>query len=139
MVAKALKAEGIPTEAQSAPMRWSEDFGQFGRHCPSTLFVLGSGKEQPQLHNPDFDFPDSLTPVGAPHLRAYHPRSVGLMAIRAAKQEDAAALAALCIEVWLHTYCRPGIPPVFASYALETFTPGQYGRADFRPESAFDG
>nr|WP_321483760.1 GNAT family N-acetyltransferase [uncultured Cohaesibacter sp.] len=45
------------------------------------------------------------------------------MAIRAAKQEDAAALAALCIEVWLHTYCRPGIPPVFASYALETFTP----------------
>ena len=65
MVAKALQAEGISTEAQSEPMRWSEDFGQFGRHCPSTLFVLGSGKEQPQLHNPDFDFPDSLTPVGA--------------------------------------------------------------------------
>ena len=45
------------------------------------------------------------------------------MAIRMANKEDAGALAALCIEVWLHTYCRPGIPPVFAAYALETFTP----------------
>ncbi|SFO09691.1 Ribosomal protein S18 acetylase RimI [Cohaesibacter marisflavi] len=45
------------------------------------------------------------------------------MAIRVAKQDDAGALAALSIEVWLHTYCRPGIPPVFAAYAQETFTP----------------
>ena len=65
MVAKALEAEGIAMQEQTEPMRWSEDFGQFGHHCPSTLFVLGSGKDQPQLHNPDFDFPDALTPVGA--------------------------------------------------------------------------
>nr|WP_319484044.1 amidohydrolase [uncultured Cohaesibacter sp.] len=65
MVAQALAAEGIRTEEQTEPMRWSEDFGQFGHHCPSTLFVLGSGLDQPQLHNPDFDFPDALTPVGA--------------------------------------------------------------------------
>ena len=65
LVAKALEAEGITTKEQSEPMRWSEDFGQFGHHCPSTLFVLGSGESQPQLHNPDFDFPDSLTPIGA--------------------------------------------------------------------------
>nr|WP_321458102.1 amidohydrolase [uncultured Cohaesibacter sp.] len=65
MVAKALEAEGIATKEQTEPMRWSEDFGQFGHHCPSTLFVLGSGETQPQLHNPDFDFPDELTPVGA--------------------------------------------------------------------------
>ncbi|WP_119306719.1 GNAT family N-acetyltransferase [Cohaesibacter haloalkalitolerans] len=44
------------------------------------------------------------------------------MVIRPAQPEDASALAALSLEVWLHTYCRPGIPPVFASYALETFT-----------------
>nr|WP_319390144.1 amidohydrolase [uncultured Cohaesibacter sp.] len=65
MVAQALAAEGIRTEEQTEPMRWSEDFGQFGHHCPSTLFVLGSGIDQPQLHNPDFDFPDALTPIGA--------------------------------------------------------------------------
>ncbi|WP_319411043.1 amidohydrolase [uncultured Cohaesibacter sp.] len=65
MVAKALAAEEITCIEQSEPMRWSEDFGQFGHHCPATLFVLGSGVSQPQLHNPDFDYPDSLTPVGA--------------------------------------------------------------------------
>jgi metal-dependent amidase/aminoacylase/carboxypeptidase family protein len=28
------------------------------------MFGLGSGLEQPALHNPDFDFPDELIPVG---------------------------------------------------------------------------
>ncbi|PLW75093.1 amidohydrolase [Cohaesibacter celericrescens] len=65
MVAKALEAEGIAWAPQPDPMRFSEDFGQFGQHCPATLFLLGSGLDQPQLHNPDFDFPDSLIGIGA--------------------------------------------------------------------------
>jgi hypothetical protein len=28
------------------------------------LFGLGSGLEQPQLHEPNFDFPDVLIPTG---------------------------------------------------------------------------
>jgi metal-dependent amidase/aminoacylase/carboxypeptidase family protein len=28
------------------------------------MFWLGSGEDQPQLHNPDFDFPDAALPVG---------------------------------------------------------------------------
>jgi metal-dependent amidase/aminoacylase/carboxypeptidase family protein len=46
------------------PFRWSEDFGQFGSFGPITLFGIGSGKNQPALHNPDFDFPDELIPTG---------------------------------------------------------------------------
>ncbi|SNY92455.1 Acetyltransferase (GNAT) family protein [Cohaesibacter sp. ES.047] len=41
--------------------------------------------------------------------------------IRPACLEDACALSALSIEVWLHTYCRPAIPRIFAAYALEAF------------------
>ncbi|WP_316861473.1 N-acetyltransferase [uncultured Cohaesibacter sp.] len=42
--------------------------------------------------------------------------------VREARPEDASALAGLCIEVWLHTYCRPGIPSNFADYALATYS-----------------
>lgn len=46
------------------PFRWSEDFGQFGNYGPITLFGIGSGKNHPALHNPDYDFPDELIPTG---------------------------------------------------------------------------
>jgi len=29
------------------------------------MFVLGTGVDQPQLHNPDYSFPDDLIPIGA--------------------------------------------------------------------------
>lgn len=46
------------------PMRWSEDFGRFGDDgARSAMLYVGSGVDQPQLHNPDFDFPDALLPV----------------------------------------------------------------------------
>ena len=28
------------------------------------MFGLGSGENQPALHNPDYDFPDALIPKG---------------------------------------------------------------------------
>lgn len=46
------------------PYRWSEDFGLFGSVSKSALFVLGSGEDCPQLHNPDYDFPDELISSG---------------------------------------------------------------------------
>ncbi len=46
------------------PMRWSEDFGRIGDDGPkATMLYIGSGETQPQLHNPDYDFPDALLPV----------------------------------------------------------------------------
>lgn len=51
-----------------SPSRGSEDFGLFGRKAKSAMFILGSGEATPQLHNPDFDFPDALI---APGSRAF--------------------------------------------------------------------
>lgn len=46
------------------PMRWSEDFGRIGDDgAKATMLYIGSGEAQPQLHNPDYDFPDALLPV----------------------------------------------------------------------------
>lgn len=53
-----------PMQMQETPQRWSEDFGQFGKQAKAAMFWLGSGVDQPQLHNPDFDFPDTALPVG---------------------------------------------------------------------------
>ncbi|MEP0521845.1 MAG: amidohydrolase [Hyphomicrobiales bacterium] len=64
MVLEALELESVSHKILSAPARWSEDFGVFGQHCKSAMFFLGSGENQPQLHNPDFDFPDELIETG---------------------------------------------------------------------------
>lgn len=48
------------------PMAWSEDFGRFGLDgAKASMLFLGAGEQQPQLHNPDYDFPDALLPIGA--------------------------------------------------------------------------
>ena len=47
------------------PMRASEDFGRFGHGAKSAMLFLGAGVTHPQLHNPDYDFPDDLIPIGA--------------------------------------------------------------------------
>lgn len=56
---------GCPMQMHNQPQRWSEDFGQFGKSAKSAMFWLGSGENQPQLHNPDYDFPDAAIPAGA--------------------------------------------------------------------------
>ena len=61
----ALDAEGIAHDEGELPMRASEDFGLFGRGSKSAMFYLGAGENMPALHNPDYDFPDDLIPIGA--------------------------------------------------------------------------
>ena len=61
----ALDAEGVTHDEKELPMRASEDFGRFGHSGKSAMFFLGSGERHPQLHNPDYDFPDDLIPIGA--------------------------------------------------------------------------
>jgi amidohydrolase len=64
-LAAALDAEGVSHDEAELPMRASEDFGRFGRGAKSAMFFLGSGEQHPALHNPDYDFPDDLIPIGA--------------------------------------------------------------------------
>jgi amidohydrolase len=47
------------------PFRWSEDFGYFLQKYKGAMFGLGAGKNHPQLHNPDYDFPDEIIDSGA--------------------------------------------------------------------------
>jgi len=62
---RALDDEGVRHSDDALPMRASEDFGLFGRNSKSAMFFLGAGENHPALHNPDYDFPDDLIPIGS--------------------------------------------------------------------------
>jgi amidohydrolase len=47
------------------PFRWSEDFGRFTTLTEGAFCGIGAGEETPDLHNPAYDFPDELIPLGA--------------------------------------------------------------------------
>ncbi len=62
----AARAKELNILEMNRPMRWSEGFGRFGLDgAHATLMFLGAGETQPQLHNPDYDFPDVLLPLSA--------------------------------------------------------------------------
>lgn len=47
------------------PFNWSEDFAYYTTKCKAAMFGLGSGLNQPQLHNSNFNFPDQIIENGA--------------------------------------------------------------------------
>lgn len=48
------------------PYRWSEDFGRLLESAKEgAMFTIGAGVDSPQLHNPDYDFPDELTSIAS--------------------------------------------------------------------------
>lgn len=47
-----------------SPFKWGEDFGLFTQKFRGAMFGLGAGISTPALHNPDYDFPDEITPSG---------------------------------------------------------------------------
>jgi ribosomal protein S18 acetylase RimI-like enzyme len=51
---------------------------------------------------------------------------VDAMEIRPALPTDAQNLAALAIQVWLHTYATQGLRDALSAYVLEAFTPGTF-------------
>jgi len=64
IIAKSADWLNLVVVKMDEPFRWSEDFGRFGSVCPIGFFGLGSGMEQPALHNSDFDFPDDIIETG---------------------------------------------------------------------------
>ncbi len=48
----------------SKPFRWSEDFGHFTQKFNGAMFGIGAGTGQPELHHPDYDFPDEIIVTG---------------------------------------------------------------------------
>lgn len=45
--------------------RWSEDFAEYLTQFKGAFFGLGSGNDQPELHHPDYNFPDDIIETGA--------------------------------------------------------------------------
>lgn len=70
VAAENASAQDLNVESMAQPFRWSEDFGHFLRRIPGALIGLGAGRDHPGLHDPAYDFPDSLIPVGARLLGA---------------------------------------------------------------------
>jgi len=64
VVQKSAEENNLQIEEITNPFRWSEDFGHFTQKYKGALFGLGSGVDQPQLHNPDYDFPDEIILTG---------------------------------------------------------------------------
>ena len=65
VVESAAVRAGLDVMRLDEPFRWSEDFGHFTKAFTGAFFGLGSGTEQPQLHDDSYDYPDDLINVGA--------------------------------------------------------------------------
>lgn len=52
------------TLEKPSPFPWGEDFGLFTITYKGAMFGLGSGEDTPRLHNPDYNFPDEIAPIG---------------------------------------------------------------------------
>jgi len=64
LVRKAAIDNNLPLVEAAGPYLWSEDFGYYTNSYKGCLFGLGSGLRQPALHNPEYDFPDTLIQTG---------------------------------------------------------------------------
>ena len=65
VVKKSAGKLGLSIKELDAPYAWSEDFGEFRKKCPITLFGLGAGLQSAPLHSNKYDFNDNLISVGA--------------------------------------------------------------------------
>ena len=57
------EAAGLETTTLEAPMRWSEDFGEYLRRIPGMFFGVGMGEDCPGLHTAEYAFDDGIVPV----------------------------------------------------------------------------
>ncbi|MDN5789002.1 MAG: amidohydrolase [Pseudorhodobacter sp.] len=60
LIKQAAKAADLDVTTIDHPFRWGEDFGELTQRYPGGLFGIGAGIDHADLHNPDFDFPDTL-------------------------------------------------------------------------------
>ncbi|SNR80576.1 amidohydrolase [Lutibacter flavus] len=63
-ILKAAESNSFNIIKKPTPFKWGEDFGTFTQRFKGAMFGLGSGVQTPALHNPDYDFPDEITPYG---------------------------------------------------------------------------
>ena len=63
-IKKAATTLGNKLIKKEVPFTFGEDFGWFTQKIKGAMLGLGAGEETPALHNPDYDFPDTIIPTG---------------------------------------------------------------------------
>ncbi len=63
-IKEAAEVNNFSYQELDEPFTWSEDFSNIINASKGAMFGLGSGVNTPQLHNPDYDFPDEITGTG---------------------------------------------------------------------------
>lgn len=64
MIRNAANEFGFDYVEMDVPNPWGEDFGYMTSHNKGAMFGLGAGVSNPDLHNPDYDFPDEIIETG---------------------------------------------------------------------------
>ncbi len=64
MIQQAATQAGLHYSHIEHAFRWGEDFGEFTKRYEGGMFGLGAGKNRPDLHNADYDFPDEILESG---------------------------------------------------------------------------
>lgn len=60
MVTNSVKEIGLDLEMMENPNNWSEDFAYFTATNKGVQFGFGAGEQTPNLHDPEYDFPDDI-------------------------------------------------------------------------------
>lgn len=64
LIEQVAREHNMPFSYMEKPFKWSEDFSYYTQQYRGGFFGIGSGLNQPQLHHPDFDFPDDILETG---------------------------------------------------------------------------
>ena len=64
LIKRAAGNAGLGFNLINRPFRWGEDFGEITGYYEGGMFGLGAGQDQPDLHTPNYDFPDDLLEYG---------------------------------------------------------------------------
>lgn len=64
LIRQTAREEGLDFKEMSSGRKWGEDFGLITQKFSGAMFGIGSGKDCPALHNPDYDFPDEIIETG---------------------------------------------------------------------------
>lgn len=62
-IVEVAKESNLNIVEREFPFKWGEDFGAFTQIMKGAMFGIGSGENCPALHNPDYDYPDEISPI----------------------------------------------------------------------------
>ena len=72
----AAKHQNLEIQIKKEPFKFGEDFGLFTQKFKGAMFGIGAGTDCKPLHNPEYDFPDKISPTA---IKLFHQISLQLL------------------------------------------------------------